>query len=62
MILTPYDSAYFLKSNELISIYLTLAQEDPDPDTYAAALVTVARAREMHGLLPEGDGLSSKLD
>lgn len=44
---TPFDTADYLNSEETITAYLTAALEDPDPDTFLAAVKTVARARGM---------------
>jgi probable addiction module antidote protein len=44
---TPFDTADYLDDEETITAYLTAALEDPDPDTFLAAVKTVARARGM---------------
>lgn len=44
---TPYDTAECLDSEEVISEYLALSLEDPDPDVFLQALGHVLRARGM---------------
>ena len=44
---TPFDAADYLDNEATIAAYLTAALEDPDPDTFLAAVKTVARARGM---------------
>jgi DNA-binding phage protein len=41
---TPFDTADYLDNEETITAYLTAALDDPDPDTFLAAVKTVARA------------------
>ncbi|QXL84823.1 addiction module antidote protein [Comamonas sp. NLF-1-9] len=45
--LPVFDAAEYLKSEEDIAIYLTLAIEENDPAGLADALGTIARARGM---------------
>ena len=45
--LTPFDVADFLDNEELISEYLSVALEDPDPDMFIAAVRNVAKAKGM---------------
>ncbi|MCX6547056.1 MAG: putative addiction module antidote protein [Acidobacteria bacterium] len=45
--LTPFDVADFLDNEELISAYLSVALEDPDPDMFIAAVRNVAKAKGM---------------
>lgn len=42
-----FDAAEYLDSDEMIAAFLTAALEEDDPDTFIAALGTVARARGM---------------
>jgi probable addiction module antidote protein len=43
----PFDTADYLDNKESITAYLTAALDDPDPDTFLAAVKTVAHARGM---------------
>ena len=45
MEVSPWDAAEFLDNEEMISGYLSLCLEDPDPDIFLMALGDVARAR-----------------
>ncbi len=45
--LTPFDVADYLDNEELLSEYLSVALEDPDPDIFLMAVRNVARARGM---------------
>lgn len=45
--LIPFDVADFLDNEELISEYLSVALEDPDPDMFIAAVRNVAKAKGM---------------
>jgi probable addiction module antidote protein len=44
---TPYDTADYLDSDEMIAEYLKLTIEDDDPEAFIAALGNVAKARGM---------------
>ena len=48
--LTTFDAADFLDNEELISEYLSVALEDPDPDMFLMAVRNVARAKGMSQL------------
>lgn len=48
--LSAFDAADFLDNEELISEYLSVALEDPDPDMFLMAVRNVARARGMSQL------------
>ena len=48
--LSAFDPADFLDNEELISEYLSVALEDPDPDMFLMAVRNVARARGMSQL------------
>lgn len=58
--ITPYDTADYLDSDEMIVGYLTLALEDPDPGLFFDALGDAMRAKgvtniaEVTGLAREG--------
>lgn len=44
---TPFDAAEFLKDEETIAEYLSVALDDPNPDVFLMAVRDVARARGM---------------
>jgi probable addiction module antidote protein len=48
--LTTFDVADFLDNEEVISEYLSVALEDPDPDILLMAVRNVARAKGMSQL------------
>lgn len=58
--ITPYDTADYLDSDEMIVGYLALCLEDPDPDLFLSALGDAMRAKgisnvaEVTGLAREG--------
>lgn len=41
----PFDVADFLDNEEVVTEYLAVALEDPDPDVFLRAMANVARAR-----------------
>jgi probable addiction module antidote protein len=43
--LAPFDASDYLDNEEVIAEYLTVALEDPDPDTFLVAVRDVAKAR-----------------
>lgn len=43
----PFDATRYLDSEEAISLYLSEALADPDPNVFVIALGDVARARGM---------------
>ncbi|MGB6176783.1 MAG: addiction module antidote protein [Methylocella sp.] len=43
----PFDPADYLDNDEVIAEYLSAAVEDPDPNTFLAALGDAAKARGM---------------
>ena len=43
--LAPFDASEYLVSEEVITEYLTVALEDPDPDAFLMAVRDVAKAR-----------------
>jgi len=43
--LAPFDASDYLDSEEVITEYLTVALEDPDPDAFLMAVRDVAKAR-----------------
>ena len=45
--LSSFDVADFLDNEEVISEYLSIALEDPDPDMFLMAVRNVARAKGM---------------
>ncbi len=45
--LTTFDVADYLDNEEVISEYLSVALEDPDPDMFLMAVRNVARAKGM---------------
>jgi len=45
--LAPFDVADYLDNEEVISEYISVALEDPDPDIFLMAVRNVARARGM---------------
>ncbi len=45
--LAPFDVADYLDNEEVISEYLSVALEDPDPDIFLMAVRNIARARGM---------------
>ena len=45
--LSAFDVADFLDNEEVISEYLSIALEDPDPDMFLMAVRNVARAKGM---------------
>lgn len=45
--LTPFDIADYLDNEEVISEYISVSLEDPDPDVFLMAVRNVARARGM---------------
>jgi probable addiction module antidote protein len=47
LVVTEFDPAEFLDSDEMIAGYLTHAMEDPNPDVFLSALSDVARAKGM---------------
>lgn len=48
-----FDAADYLDNDEVISSYLTLAMEDPNPDIFLAAVRDVAKAKGMSKLARE---------
>ena len=56
LILSPFDAAEYLESEELIAEYLNAAMKEPDPDVFLSALSNVARAKGM-GAIAEKSGL-----
>lgn len=46
----PFDAADYLDSEEVISEYLNVALEDPNPDVFLMAISDVAKARGMSRL------------
>lgn len=55
--LSTFDIADYLDNDEVISEYLSVALEDPDPDIFLMAIRNVARARGM-GQLAKDAGLA----
>ena len=55
--LSTFDIADYLDNDEMISEYLSVALEDPDPDIFLMAIRNVARARGM-GQLAKDAGLA----
>ncbi len=45
--ITPFDVADYLDSDDMIAEYLSVAMEDPNPDSFLQAVAAVARARGM---------------
>ncbi|NTW84283.1 MAG: putative addiction module antidote protein [Chlorobiaceae bacterium] len=43
----PFDVAHYLSDEKIITEYLTVSAEDPDPDIFLLALGNVSRARGM---------------
>jgi len=43
--IAPFDASDYLDNEETIAEYLTAALENPDPDTFLAAVRDVAKAR-----------------
>lgn len=56
---TPYDTADYLDSDEMIAEYLKLTIEDEDPEAFIAALGNVAKARGMEQIAKNA-GMSSE--
>ena len=48
--LSTFDVADYLDNEEIISEYLSVALEDPDPDMFLMAVRNVARAKGMSQL------------
>ena len=46
----PFDAADYLDGEEVISEYLNVALEDPNPDVFLMAISDVAKARGMSRL------------
>lgn len=46
----PFDAADYLDSEEVISEYLNVALDDPNPDVFLMAISDVAKARGMSRL------------
>jgi probable addiction module antidote protein len=44
---SEFDVAEYLDNEEMISEYLSVSLEDPNPDVFISALATVARAKGM---------------
>ena len=49
----PWDAAKYLDSDEMISGYLSLSLEDPDPDIFLKALGNVLRAKGVANVAKE---------
>jgi probable addiction module antidote protein len=49
----PFDVADYLNDEKIITEYLSVSAEDPDPDIFLLALSNVARARGMAEIAKE---------